>query len=88
MAVASRRPAEISATAATITARSPNRIMKAAEKGAIRPNSMTRSASADEIVAVDQPYSPWSGRMSAPGRPMAPAVVSMVRKVRAATTQA
>ena len=62
--------------------------MKAAEKGAMRPNSRMRSASADEIVAVDQPYSAWSGRISAPGSPMAPAVVSMARKVSAATTQA
>ncbi len=86
--VASSRPAEIIATAVTITARRPKRSMKAAEKGAIRPKSMMRRASADEIAAVDQPYSSWSGRISAPGRPMAPAVVSMVRNVSATTTQA
>ena len=69
-------------------ARRPKRPIKAAENGAMRPNNMMRSARADEIVAVDQPNSTCSGRMRAPGSPMAPAVVSIVRKVRVATTQA
>ena len=33
---------------------------------------MMRRARADEIVAVDQPYSACNGRMRAPGSPMAP----------------
>ena len=48
---------------------------------------MIRSASAEEIAAVPQPNSALSGKMSAPGSPIAPAVVSSMTKVTAATTQ-
>ena len=57
MAVARSRPVEIITTAVVMTRRRPKRLNRAAENGAMRPNSMMRKASAEEIVAVDQPYS-------------------------------
>ena len=59
----------------------------AAAKGAISPNSSSRTASAEEISEVAQPNSFCRGRSSTPGAPTAPAVTSMVRKVTAATAQ-
>jgi len=68
--------------------RTPCRSISAAANGAIKPNSNSRTASALEIWAVSQPNSRPSGRISAPGMPTAPAVVSAVRKVTPATIQA
>ena len=61
--------------------------MSAAAKGAISPYNASRTASALEISAVFQPNSLVSGRISAPGRPTAPAVVRLVRKMTATMTQ-
>jgi hypothetical protein len=79
--------AAIRLSATRATGRTPKRFMKAAAKGAISPNSSSRTASADEISEVAQPNSFCSGRISTPGAPTAPAVTSMVRKVTAATAQ-
>ena len=80
-------PAEIRITAETITARTPNRFMKAAANGPNNPNSMRRSASADEICSVSQPNSFSSGTISTPGVLIAAAVTMVVRKVTATMTQ-
>ena len=46
-----------------------------------------RSANAPEISETSQPNSLLSGRINAPGRPMAPAVVKATTKVVATITQ-
>jgi len=61
--------------------------MKAAANGPNKPNSKSRSASADEICALSQPNSRSSGTISTPGAPIAPAVTSMVRNVTPTTIQ-
>ena len=61
-------PSEISATAAVTTGRTPKRLMKAAENGAIRPKRRMRRASAEEMSAALQPNSFSSGTMMTPGR--------------------
>ncbi len=80
-------PRQIIATAAVTTGRTPKRLMKAAENGAISPKRAMRKASAEEMSAALQPNSCSSGRMMTPGAPIAPAVASMTRKVAPATTQ-
>lgn len=61
--------------------------MSAAAKGPMKPKSAMRTARAEEMAASVQPKSAFRGRMRAPGSPMAPAVVSIVTKARATTTQ-
>ena len=79
-------PAVISKTAERMTLRTPNRSIRAAENGPISPNRASRKASAVEISPVSQPNSLLSDRISAPGSPMAPAVVNSVTNVTATTT--
>ncbi|MCY1330003.1 hypothetical protein D9M69_156240 [compost metagenome] len=86
--VASAMPPAISASAAQTTLRTPKRSIRMAENGAIRPNSAKRKARIDEISSVFQPISRASGDRNAPGRPSAAEVVSITRKVRAATSHA
>ncbi|MCY1288845.1 hypothetical protein D9M68_684700 [compost metagenome] len=81
-------PPAISASAAQTTLRTPKRSIRMAENGAIRPNSAKRKARIDEISSVFQPISRASGDRNAPGRPSAAEVVSITRKVRAATSHA
>ena len=80
-------PSAIIVIAETTTGRTPKRLMKAAANGAISPNSISRTASANEMSAALQPNSFCSGPMKTPGAPMAPAVASMTTKVAPATTQ-
>ena len=75
------------AIATMITRRTPKRFMNAAANGPNKPNSMMRSASAEEICASLQPNSCSSGTISTPGVPIAAAVTSSVRKVTPTTTQ-
>ncbi len=83
--VTSAMPRPTSASPVQITARRPQRSISTAANGPIRPNSAKRSASEDEICSVLQPNSLPSGCSIAPGRPSAADIVSMVRKVMAAT---
>ena len=80
-------PRQIVATAAVTTGRTPKRLMKAAENGAISPKSAIRRARPEEMSAALQPNSFSSGSMMTPGAPIAPAVASITRKVAPATTQ-
>ena len=61
--------------------------MNAAANGPNNPNSMRRSASAEEICSVFQPNSSCSGTMSTPGVLMAAAVTTVVSMVTPITTQ-
>ncbi len=70
-----------------ITARRPKRSIITAANGPSRPNSAKRSARLLDICSVLQPNSRDSGCSMAPGRPSAADMVSMVRKVMAATSQ-
>ncbi len=81
------RPAAIIAIATMITRRTPKRFMKAAANGPNKPNSMMRSASAEEICASLQPNSCSSGTISTPGVPIAAAVTNSVKNVTATITQ-
>ena len=87
IAIEASSPLAIMSTAVTMTERTPKRLMKAAAKGAMRPNSARRTEKAAEISAVLQPNSCSSGWMMTPGAPIAPAVASMTRKVAPATIQ-
>jgi len=87
IAIEASNPPAIMSTAATITARTPKRLMNAAANGAMRPNSASRIEKATEISAVLHPNSFSSGWMMTPGAPIAPAVASMTRKVAPATIQ-
>ncbi len=79
-------PSTISVTAKITTGRTPKRLMKAAANGPIRPNSISRIASAMEMSAFDHPNSCCSGSRITPDAPIAPAVASMMRKVTPTTT--
>ena len=59
-----------------------------AANGPIRPYSMKRTASANEILAVVQPNSRLMGFRNAPGNPNAAEETNMVRKAIPITTQA
>ncbi len=80
-------PATIRSSAAATTGRMPKRLSSAAAKGAIRPNSIRRTARAEEMSAVAQPNSCCRGTIITPGALSDPAVASMVRKVAATTAQ-
>jgi hypothetical protein len=62
--------------------------MRIAANGPIRPYSMNRTAKGEEICAVLQPNSRFSGRRYAPGNPSAAEDTSMVRKTTPMTTHA
>ena len=61
--------------------------MNAAANGPNNPNSMSRSASAEEICASVQPNSFSNGTISTPGVLMAAAVITVVSKVAPTMTQ-
>ena len=81
-----RMPPEMMPSETSIIRLTPNRFMKAAAKGPIRPNSRKRMARAAEISDALQPNSCCRGTMNTPGAPMVPATVSMVRNVTPRTT--
>ena len=74
-------------SARRVTLRTPKRLCRAAAKGAINPNRMKRIDSAEDISAVVQPNSFFSGTIKTPGAPTVPAVIKAVRKVTATTAQ-
>ncbi len=81
-------PVTINPKAKATILRSPKLFIIAAANGPSRPNSIIRTARAEEISALVQPNSACNGPISTPADPIAPAVASMVRKVTPATTQA
>lgn len=60
-------PAATTQSATATTRRMPNCSMRAAANGAVSPNSSRSTLTASETVAVDQPSSSCSGRISTPG---------------------
>ncbi len=85
---ASPVPAAIRASAATTTGRTPSLSIRAAEKGAVRPNSAMFTDIAAPMVACDQPNSMCNGSIITPGTERNPAAPSMVTKATPATIQA
>ena len=61
--------------------------MNAAANGPNNPNSMRRSANAEEICSLFQPNSFSSGTISTPGVLMAAAVTTVVSNVTPTMTQ-
>ena len=66
-------PAAISSSATLVTARIPNRSMRAAANGAVSPNSTRLTPTASETRPRDQPNSSCSGTISTPGAARKPA---------------
>ncbi len=87
MKTVSEAPVAIVATATSITLRTPNRSISAAENGEASPNITSPSAIASEIVLRDQPNSFWSGTIRTPGVARKPAVVISVTKVTRTISQ-
>ncbi len=84
----SPEPAAHSASASSITLRTPNRSIAAAANGPVRPNRTRLTLTASEMVARDQPKSCCSGTMSTPGVDRKPLASSSVTNATPATTQA
>ena len=66
----------------------PNRFIRAAANGAVRPNSSRLTDTASEMVPRDQPNSSCSGVISAPGAARKPAAPISATNETAATSQA
>ena len=81
-------PAATTHSATATTRRMPNCSMSAAANGAVRPNSSRLTLTASDTVAVDQPNSSCSGRISTPGVARKPADATSATKATAATHHA
>ena len=81
-------PAAISSRATLVTARTPNRSMRAAANGAVSPNSTRLTPTASETRPRDQPNSSSSGTMSTPGAARKPAAHKRATKATPAATHA
>src|SRR3954453_7514281 len=81
-------PAATTASAVAVTARTPNRSISAAAKGAVSPNSTRLTATALESVARDQPNSSCIGTIITLGAARNPAAPTRARKATPAPTQA
>ena len=81
-------PAAMSVSATERTGRTPNRSIRAAAKGAVRPNSVMLTDIASPTTPCDQPNSWCSGVIITPGTERKPAAPRMATKLTAATTQA
>src|SRR6185369_10110700 len=81
-------PAAMSVSATERTGRTPNRSIRAAAKGAVRPNNVMLTDIASPTTPCDQPNSWCSGAIMTPGTERNPAAPRMATKLTAATTQA
>ena len=88
MKTLSADPAAMSINAAASTGRTPNRSIRAAANGAVRPNSVMLTDIASPTVPCDQPNSWCSGAIITPGTERNPAAPRIAMKLTAATTQA
>lgn len=81
MSVFSPAPVEMVASAMSITRRTPNVSMSAAENGAVKPKNSSPIDTASETVARDQPNSCCRGTIRTPRVARKPAVVISVTNV-------
>ena len=88
MKTLSADPAAMSISAAASTGRTPNRSIRAAAKGAVRPNNVMLTDIASPTVPCDQPNSWCSGAIITPGTERKPAAPRIAMKLTAATTHA
>jgi hypothetical protein len=88
MKTVSPLPAATTHSAVATTRRMPNCSMSAAANGAVSPNSSRLTLTARETVAVDQPNSSCSGRISTPGVARKPAEATSATKATPATHHA
>src|SRR3954447_20684884 len=88
MKTLSADPDAMSVNATERTGRTPNRSIKAAANGAVRPNSVMLTDIASPTTPCDQPNSWCSGVIITPGTERNPAAPRMAMKLTTATTQA
>jgi hypothetical protein len=88
MKTVSPLPVATSSRAIDTTRLIPNRFIRAAANGAVRPNSSRLTDTANEMVPRDQPYSSCSGVINAPGVARKPAAPISATNETAATSQA
>lgn len=81
-------PAEIKSRAPVVTLRNPKRSIRAAAKGATRPNSRMLMPTATLMVVRLQPNSDSRGRIITPGAARKPAAPRSAKKATPATIQA
>ncbi len=86
--IGSTDPTETRTSAQPTTRLIPNRSMRAAENGAVSPNSTRLTETASPMSPIGQPNSSCSGVMSTPGVDRKPAAPMAVRNATRATHQA